>query len=186
MAFLAISVTSGLSADSPKPLASPTPPPATVKTNRLAAKDLVLPGRGLAQHPFLYSGEWDTRKTHQTMFLVKGGKVAWTYEISRKDEKNGQESEFSDMHLPVQQWAESKKVDGRVATRKPKNTRSGDMHGKSDHQRSDASLDNQSKQDHYPESEQRCRIDDGIGICDARCRDQRQNYGNELAHGEAG
>jgi hypothetical protein len=58
----------------------------------------MLPGRGLAQHDFLYTGEWDTRKDVATMFLIRGGKVAWTYQIPRKDEKNGQESEFSDLH----------------------------------------------------------------------------------------
>lgn len=58
----------------------------------------VLPGKGLAQHDFLYSGEWDTRKTNQTMFLIKGGKVVWTYEIPIKD-ANGNLSEYSDMHL---------------------------------------------------------------------------------------
>jgi hypothetical protein len=56
-----------------------------------------LPGNGLAQHDFLYSGEWDTRKTNQTMFLIKGGKVVWTYQIPIKD-ANGNLSEFSDMH----------------------------------------------------------------------------------------
>jgi hypothetical protein len=56
-----------------------------------------LPGKGLAQHDFLYSGEWDTRKAVQTMFLVKGGKVVWTYEIPIKD-ANGNLSEYSDMH----------------------------------------------------------------------------------------
>jgi Mal s 1 allergenic protein-like len=56
-----------------------------------------LPGKGLAQHDFLYSGEWDTRKPVQTMFLVKGGKVDWTYEIPIKD-ANGNLSEYSDMH----------------------------------------------------------------------------------------
>lgn len=57
-----------------------------------------LPGRGLAQHDFLYTGEWDTRKDVATLFLVRGGKVVWTYQIPRKDELNGEESEFSDMH----------------------------------------------------------------------------------------
>lgn len=57
----------------------------------------MLPGRGLAQHDFLYSGEWDTRKTVQTMFLVRGGRVVWTYEIPIKDE-HGNLSEYSDMH----------------------------------------------------------------------------------------
>lgn len=58
----------------------------------------VLPGNGLAQHDFLYTGEWDTRKPVATMFLIRGGKVVWKYQIPRKDEFNGQESEFSDMH----------------------------------------------------------------------------------------
>jgi outer membrane protein assembly factor BamB len=35
----------------------------------------VLPGRGLAQHDFLYAGEAKTRD----IFLVKGGKVVWAY-----------------------------------------------------------------------------------------------------------
>jgi hypothetical protein len=43
-----------------------------------------LPGRGLAQHPFLYAGEWDYRKPEQTMFIVRDGKVAWTYSIPIK------------------------------------------------------------------------------------------------------
>jgi len=41
----------------------------------------VLPGKGLAQHPFLYAGEWDTRKPDQSMFLVRDGKVVWQYSI---------------------------------------------------------------------------------------------------------
>jgi len=40
-----------------------------------------LPGLGLAQHPFLYAGEWDTRKPMQSMFLVREGKVIWQYSI---------------------------------------------------------------------------------------------------------
>lgn len=57
-----------------------------------------LPGKGLAQHPFLYSGEFDTRKPVQTMFLVKEGKVVWTYEIPTND-ANKNLSEFSDVHM---------------------------------------------------------------------------------------
>jgi hypothetical protein len=57
-----------------------------------------LPGKGLAQHDFLYTGEWDTRRDQASLFLVKGGKVVWTYQIPRKD-KNSNESEFSDAHL---------------------------------------------------------------------------------------
>ena len=58
-----------------------------------------LPGKGLAQHDFLYSGEFDTRFPVQTLFLVKGGKVVWTYEIPTRDDKNDKLSEYSDMHL---------------------------------------------------------------------------------------
>jgi hypothetical protein len=57
-----------------------------------------LPGKGLAQHDFLYTGEFDTRKPVATLFLVRGGKVVWTYQIPTKDESNGQLSEYSDMH----------------------------------------------------------------------------------------
>jgi hypothetical protein len=39
-----------------------------------------LPGRGLAQHPFLYCGEWQNQSLdNQTMYLVREGKVVWTY-----------------------------------------------------------------------------------------------------------
>jgi hypothetical protein len=44
-----------------------------------------LPGIGLKQHSFLYTGEWDYRKTDQTMFIVRDGKVVWTYSIPIKD-----------------------------------------------------------------------------------------------------
>jgi len=57
----------------------------------------VLPGKGLAQHDFLYSGEWDTRKDTQTIFRIIKGKVVWTWSIPIKDH-NGQLSEFSDIH----------------------------------------------------------------------------------------
>jgi Mal s 1 allergenic protein-like len=40
-----------------------------------------LPGRGLAQHPFVYCGEFDHIHPQQTMWLVRDGKVAWTYSI---------------------------------------------------------------------------------------------------------
>jgi hypothetical protein len=39
-----------------------------------------LPGRGLAQHPFLYCGEWQRRSiADQTMYIVRGGRVVWSY-----------------------------------------------------------------------------------------------------------
>lgn len=41
-----------------------------------AAAPEALPGRGLAQHDFLYAGEAKNRQ----VFIVRGGKVVWTYE----------------------------------------------------------------------------------------------------------
>jgi hypothetical protein len=50
-----------------------------------AAQDL--PGKGLAQHPFLYCGEWQERgKSDQTMYLIREGKVVWSYAIPGKEE----------------------------------------------------------------------------------------------------
>jgi hypothetical protein len=40
-----------------------------------------LPGHGLAQHPFLYCGEWNYIEPYQTIYLVRHGKVEWTYSI---------------------------------------------------------------------------------------------------------
>jgi len=45
------------------------------------------PGKGLAQHPFLYCGEWQQQgKVEQTMYIVRGAKVVWTYSIPRQEE----------------------------------------------------------------------------------------------------
>jgi len=69
--------------------AQTTAPPATQSTSvtqpLTATQPIVLPGRGLAQHPFLYTGEWDHRFAMQTMFIVRDGKVVWTYQIPIKD-----------------------------------------------------------------------------------------------------
>ncbi|HEX9200524.1 MAG TPA: hypothetical protein VF865_13250 [Acidobacteriaceae bacterium] len=46
-----------------------------------------LPGKGLAQHDFVYSGESHDRR----MFIVRGGKIAWSY-----DDPTGK-GEISDM-----------------------------------------------------------------------------------------
>ena len=43
-------------------------------------------GKGLAQHPFLYCGEWDTRRPDETMYIVRGGKVVWSYAIPDSQE----------------------------------------------------------------------------------------------------
>jgi hypothetical protein len=48
-------------------------------------KPAVLPGNGLAEHPFLLTGEWDYRKPVQTIFLIRDGKVSWSYGIPIKD-----------------------------------------------------------------------------------------------------
>lgn len=55
----------------------------------------VLPGKGLAQHWFLYTGEWDYRNTNQTIYVVRDGKVAWTYSIPIKA-ANGDLQELGD------------------------------------------------------------------------------------------
>ncbi|MEO6851966.1 MAG: M28 family peptidase, partial [Mucilaginibacter sp.] len=54
-----------------------------------------LPGKGLAQHDFLLSGEWDYRKPVQTIYLVRKGQVVWTYEIPTK-EPSGNTTELGD------------------------------------------------------------------------------------------
>ncbi|HXQ80572.1 MAG TPA: hypothetical protein VN775_04615 [Opitutaceae bacterium] len=58
----------------------------------------VLPGNGLAQHPFLYAGEWDTRKPDQSMFLVRGGRIVWSASIPLHP-KPGSNQEFDDATL---------------------------------------------------------------------------------------
>lgn len=58
----------------------------------------VLPGRGLAEHDFLYAGEWDTRKDQQSMFLVRGGKIVWSYSIPLHPTP-GANQEFDDATL---------------------------------------------------------------------------------------
>jgi enterochelin esterase family protein len=46
-----------------------------------------LPGNGLAQHPFLYCGEWQNRSTSdQAMYILRGGQVVWSYTNPLKGE----------------------------------------------------------------------------------------------------
>ena len=46
-----------------------------------------LPGRGLAQHPFLYCGEWQGRTVEkQVIYIVRRGHVAWSYTNERRGE----------------------------------------------------------------------------------------------------
>jgi hypothetical protein len=59
----------------------------------------VLPGNGLAQHPFLYCGEWQNRSTsNQVMYLVRGGKIVWSYTNLLKGEL-GDCSMLSNNHI---------------------------------------------------------------------------------------
>ena len=52
-----------------------------------ASADARLPGKGLAQHPFLYCGEWQNQSLdQQTMYLVKKGKIVWTYTNPKRGE----------------------------------------------------------------------------------------------------
>jgi hypothetical protein len=61
--------------------AEPTPPAPAPAPAVVSFSPPTLPGQGLAGHDFLYAGEWDTRKPLQSMFLVRGGKVVWSYSI---------------------------------------------------------------------------------------------------------
>jgi hypothetical protein len=84
--LLAAAVAAALKGYSAAPVAANTP-----TSSMIAARDTmpsapaVLPGKGLAQHPFLYTGEWDHRKTNQTIFVVRDGRVVWTYDIPIHD-----------------------------------------------------------------------------------------------------
>jgi hypothetical protein len=54
------------------------------------------PSRSVSQHPFLYAGEWDTRKPNeQSIFIVRGGKVVWQYSMPIKN-ASGRTQEFDD------------------------------------------------------------------------------------------
>ena len=44
-------------------------------------RNLTTPSSGLAQHPFLYCGEWNFIEPQQTIYLVRDGKVTWSYSI---------------------------------------------------------------------------------------------------------
>ena len=58
-----------------------------------------LPGKGPAQHPFLYAGEWDTRKPQeQSIFIVREGRIVWRYSMPIKTAGGGNQ-EFDDATL---------------------------------------------------------------------------------------
>jgi hypothetical protein len=59
----------------------------------------LLPGDGIAQHPFLYAGEWDTRKPDkQSIFIVRGGQIGWQFTMPLKN-ASGHIQEFDDATL---------------------------------------------------------------------------------------
>jgi hypothetical protein len=60
--------------------------------------DDVLPGKALDQHPFLYCGEWNFIHPEQTMYLVRNGRIEWSYSIPLDVVVNGKpdKEEYSD------------------------------------------------------------------------------------------
>jgi len=56
-----------------------------------------LPGNNVSQHPFFYCGQWDFPKPEQTMYIVREGKITWSYSIPSKDK--GEISELTDATL---------------------------------------------------------------------------------------
>jgi len=94
MVLFAVSAALALNAASADTEASDTPATAASATAGTA-----LPGKGPAQHPFLYAGEWDTRKPReQSMFIVRDGKVVWQYSMPLRTPA-GQIQEFDDATL---------------------------------------------------------------------------------------
>ncbi|MEO8736307.1 MAG: hypothetical protein ABI380_07175 [Edaphobacter sp.] len=75
-----------------------TCPPFSSAQSAAAPALTALPGKGLAQHPFLYCGEWNYTSPLQTMYLVRNGKVAWSYSIPLNVTVYGKpdKEEFSD------------------------------------------------------------------------------------------
>ena len=72
-----------------------TPLPSAVVAAAGTNPVVALPGHGLAQHAFLYTGEWDHRKQDQTIYLIREGRVEWSYSIPIKD-TNGVLQELGD------------------------------------------------------------------------------------------
>jgi outer membrane protein assembly factor BamB len=55
--------------------------------NQQATDPAALPGRGLAEHSFLYCGEWQRQSTSdQTMYIVREGRIVWSYTNPLKGE----------------------------------------------------------------------------------------------------
>jgi len=94
-AFLKLTLVTATAASGLNAYPADTPAGTTVNLTVPA----VLPGNGLAQHPFLYAGEWDTRKPlEQSMFIVRDGKVVWQYSMPLRTPTGGIQ-EFDDATL---------------------------------------------------------------------------------------
>jgi hypothetical protein len=95
VAFL-LSASAGHAGDSPAAASAAAPP---IQAPAPAFSPADLPGAGLAQHPFLYAGEWDTRKPDkQSMFIVRGGRIVWQYSMPLRNARGGIQ-EFDDATL---------------------------------------------------------------------------------------
>src|SRR5688572_7865136 len=102
LAFVLATAALASAASAAAPAPAPTAPAAPKSAARTARADAPapgsLPGRGLAHHDFICAGQWDTRNPLETVFMVRGGKVVWTFTIPDKNERN-ETAEFSDIHL---------------------------------------------------------------------------------------
>src|SRR5688500_10178084 len=65
-------------------------------TDSISSVRKPLPGMGLQQHDFLYTGEWDYRKPVQTIYIVRKGKIVWTHDIPFHDPATGEMEELGD------------------------------------------------------------------------------------------
>jgi hypothetical protein len=84
LALLAVAVSNASAAVTNAPATDPLARPANdpgAPLNLESYSPAMLPGNGLSQHPFLYAGQYDFRNPVQKIFIVRDGKITWTYEI---------------------------------------------------------------------------------------------------------
>ncbi len=91
-------LTSGRPGFAAEATATPSAAPAEAAPPAVPNSPAVLPGHGLAQHPFFYAGEWNHPNPDQEMFIVRDGKVVWSYSIKLKSATGGIQ-EYSDATL---------------------------------------------------------------------------------------
>ncbi len=71
----------GAAAQTAPPAVPPAAPAVAAPLPAVPNSPAVLPGNGLAQHPFLYCGEWNYVNPQQTIWIIRDGKPAWSYFI---------------------------------------------------------------------------------------------------------